>query len=117
MDAKWRKICSEVWKLVWSNPDAWIFHNPVIESPDIPHESKVLYQRVITDPMDLRTVKRNLAVFESPGEFETEICKIFRNCEKFNKPGQDAFEMGKDVERDFRIKWEMEGRRTQANRC
>jgi hypothetical protein len=117
LDAKWRKICSETLNAVHRNPDAWIFHTPVIESPELSHEAKVAYSSFITEPMDLRTVKRNIPAYQSPDEFEKDMLKIFSNCSKFNKPGQDAFEMGRDLCNLFMCKWERDGRKLNAKTC
>jgi hypothetical protein len=39
---------------------------------------------------------------------------VFRNCYTFNRPGQDAYEMGRDVENYFLSKWEFERRKEIA---
>ena len=104
-DSKWRKLCMEILSSVWKNPDAWIFHQPVIESPELSHEAKIAYTQFIERPMDLRTIKQNIANYESPAEFETDMMLVFANCARFNKPGQDAYEMGRDVEKFFTSKW------------
>lgn len=114
LDAKWRKICADTLGLVHKNRDSWIFHSPVVESPEIPHQAKVAYLNLIPEPMDLRTVKKNVPAFNSPLEFETDMSLVFRNCMTFNKPGQDAYEMGKDVENFFLSKWQLERRREMA---
>ena len=113
-DAKWRKICLETLSLVWKAPDAWIFQAPVVESPELPHEHKLAYLAQIPEPMDLRTIKKNVPAMVSPAEFEADMLLMFRNCLTFNKPGQDAFEMGRDLEAFFLAKWEFEQRRTTA---
>ena len=114
LDAKWRKICADTLGVVHKNRDSWIFHFPVVESSEIPHEAKVAYLNLISEPMDLRTVKKNVPAFNSPLEFETDMSLVFRNCMSFNKPGQDAYEMGKDVENFFLSKWQLERRREMA---
>ena len=114
VDAKWRKLCTETLAAVSKNRDAWIFQNPVIESPELSHEDKVAYSALIPEPMDFRTIRKNIASFESPLEFEYDMTLVFRNCMTFNKPGQDAFEMGKDVESFFLAKWQLERRREMA---
>ena len=105
-DTKWRKLCLDVLSAVWKNPDAWIFHQPVIESPELPHEAKIAYTQFIEKPMDLRTIKQNIPNYESPAEFESDMMLVFSNCARFNKPGQDAYEMGRDVEKFFTNKWQ-----------
>lgn len=114
LDARWRKICSETLSLVTKNKDAWIFKDPVIESPELTHEAKIAYSALIPDPMDFRTIRKNIAAFSSPLEFETDMMLVFSNCAVFNKPGQDAFEMGKDVEHVFLTRWQLERRKDIA---
>ena len=114
LDARWRKICSETLTLVGKNKDAWIFKDPVIESPELSHEAKVAYSSLITEPMDFRTIRKNIPAMTSPAEFEKDMLQVFRNCATFNKPGQDAFEMGKDVEHVFLSKWQFERRKDIA---
>ena len=114
LDARWRKICAETLTLVCRNKDAWIFKDPVIESPELSHEAKVAYSSIIPNPMDFATIRKNMAALESPAEFESDMLLVFRNCATFNKPGQDAFEMGRDVENVFLAKWELERRKEIA---
>lgn len=114
LDARWRKICAETLSLVSRNKDAWIFKDPVIESHELTHEAKVAYSSIIVNPMDFATIRKNIAAIESPGEFEADMLLVFRNCATFNKPGQDAFEMGRDVENVFLAKWELERRKEIA---
>lgn len=113
-DAKWRKICTETLNLVSKFPDAWIFQSPVVESAELGHDAKLAYMSVISVPMDLRTIKRNIPALESPMEFEADMLTIFANCRTFNQPHQDAYEMGKDVEIFFLSKWELELRKQRA---
>jgi hypothetical protein len=114
LDTKWRKLCSETLSAVWKIRDAWIFHDPVVESPELTHEAKVAYITVVKEPMDFRTIRKNIPAFESPYEFESDMSLVFQNCTVFNKPGQDAYEMGKDVERFFLSKWQLDRRRDMA---
>jgi hypothetical protein len=115
LDARWRKICSETLTLVCRNKDAWIFKDPVIESKELSHDAKVAYSAMIPNPMDFGTIRKNMAAFESPTDFEADMLLVFRNCYTFNRPGQDAYEMGKDVENVFLSKWELERRKEIAN--
>ena len=104
-EGRWRRICSDVLNAVWKNPDAWIFHAPVTESPELTEEAKLAYTQCILQPMDLRTIRQNISTYASPAEFEANMALVFSNCTRFNKPGQDAYEMGKDVEKFFNTKW------------
>jgi outer membrane biosynthesis protein TonB len=110
----WRRVCLDTLNLVSRNKDAWIFHNPVIESPDLSHEDKLAYVRIIPEPMDFRTIKKNIPYFSSPYEFEKDMQLVFDNCMRFNRPGQDAYEMGKDVMNYFKSKWNDTDRRVNA---
>ena len=64
--------------------------------------------------MDFSTIRKNLVAFDSPAEFEADMLQVFRNCYSFNRPGQDAYEMGRDVENVFLAKWELERRKEIA---
>ena len=114
LDARWRKVCSETLTFVARNRDAWIFKEPVIESNELSHEAKVAYSLAIPEPMDFRTIRKNFSSFSSPMDFERDMLLVFKNCATFNKPGQDAFEMGKDVENVFLTRWEFERRKEIA---
>ena len=114
LDSRWRKVCSETLSLVCRNKDAWIFKDPVIESRELSHDAKVAYSAIIPNPMDFSTIRKNLVAFDSPAEFEADMLQVFRNCYSFNRPGQDAYEMGRDVENVFLAKWELERRKEIA---
>ena len=58
------------------------------------------YFDVITDPMDLSTVKKKLdqSEYETCEEFEADVRLIFDNCFQFNPPGSDVFLMAQRSE-------------------
>jgi bromodomain-containing factor 1 len=81
----------------------WPFQTPV--DPDalgIPH-----YREVITNPMDLSTMRKKLDVNEytAAEEFEADFRLMINNCYTFNPEGTDIYLMGKQLELFFDQKW------------
>jgi bromodomain-containing factor 1 len=68
----------------------------------IPH-----YTEVITNPMDLSTVRRkvDLGEYEALDEFEADVRLMFSNCYTFNPPGSEVFSLGTQLEAAFNTKW------------
>nr|CAG8621946.1 9526_t:CDS:2 [Entrophospora candida] len=82
---------------------AYPFYEPVdAEKLGIPE-----YPNIIKNPMDLSTIYNKLEKEEytSAEEFEADIRLMFDNCYKFNAPGTDVYNMGKQLEKVFDKKW------------
>ena len=61
------------------------------------------YHTIITEPMDLGTVKSKLdqGKYSSPDEFADDIGLMFNNCYKYNAAGDDVVECGKKLQEIF----------------
>ncbi|KAL1197983.1 Transcription factor GTE8 [Cardamine amara subsp. amara] len=65
------------------------------------------YLTIIKHPMDLGTVKKNLAsgVYSSPHEFATDVRLTFTNAMTYNPPGHDVHIMGDILSKLFEARW------------
>ena len=66
------------------------------------------YFQIIKKPMDLSTVQAKLDAneYEKAKDFEEDVRLIFKNCFKFNKPGEIVYKSGQELEKLFNEKWE-----------
>jgi hypothetical protein len=94
-DVAAKKLLSKLWKA----NSAWIFHEPVdLEKLNIPD-----YYEVVTEPMDLGTVKNklNMNKYKNVQEFIDDINLIFLNCIKYNGEDSSVGKMCKNVREEF----------------
>jgi hypothetical protein len=90
-----KKLLSKLWKA----NSAWIFYDPVdpekLEIPD--------YYDVVTEPMDLGTIKNKLHSnrYRNIQEFIDDINLIFNNCIKYNGEDSSVGKMCKVVRDEF----------------
>jgi bromodomain-containing factor 1 len=65
------------------------------------------YHSVVKKPMDLDTVQSKLKTgqYENAKEFETDVRLIFKNCFRFNIPGDPTYICGQRAEEIFNQKW------------
>ncbi|KAJ5783393.1 uncharacterized protein N7518_009070 [Penicillium psychrosexuale] len=65
------------------------------------------YHSVIKKPMDLSTAQSKLKTgqYENAREFENDVRLIFKNCYRFNIPGDPTFVCGQRAEEIFNAKW------------
>jgi len=79
--------------------NAWPFYTPV----DVKGLGLHDYFDIVTRPMDLSLVQRNLdaALYRSPAEFAADVRLIFTNCYKYNPAGTDVVEMAKRLQEVF----------------
>ncbi|RMJ28118.1 transcription, partial [Aspergillus sp. HF37] len=65
------------------------------------------YHSVIKTPMDLSTMQSKLRTgqYEHAKEFETDMRQMFKNCFKFNIPGDPTYAAGQRLEEVFNNKW------------
>ncbi|KAL2001485.1 hypothetical protein VTN02DRAFT_1686 [Thermoascus thermophilus] len=70
------------------------------------------YHSIIKRPMDLSTVQSKLKTgqYENSKDFEVDMRQIFKNCFKFNIPGDPTFTAGKKLEEVFEAKWAQKAR-------
>lgn len=65
------------------------------------------YFTIIKRPMDLGTIMAKLKNYDyqSAKEFQGDVKQVFKNCYKFNGPGQPVYEQGQELEHIFRSLW------------
>ncbi|KAF7588070.1 hypothetical protein BBP40_006208 [Aspergillus hancockii] len=75
------------------------------------------YHSIIKKPMDLATVQSKLKTgqYENAKEFEMDIRLIFKNCFKFNIPGDPTYLAGQKFEEIFSSKWAQKTRYLEAH--
>ncbi|XP_019423370.1 PREDICTED: transcription factor GTE7-like isoform X1 [Lupinus angustifolius] len=83
------KNCSQVLQKLMRHKFGWIFNVPV----DVVGLGLHDYYDIIKKPMDLGTVKLNLAknVYSSPSEFAADVRLTFNNALKYNPKGHDVY--------------------------
>ncbi|XP_010425469.1 PREDICTED: transcription factor GTE8 [Camelina sativa] len=97
------KQCDTLLKKLWSHPHSWVFQAPVdVVKLNIPD-----YLTIIEHPMDLGTVKKNLAsgLYSSPHEFAADVRLTFTNAMTYNPPGHDVHIMGDILSKLFEARW------------
>ncbi|KAF7203860.1 transcript variant X2, partial [Nothobranchius furzeri] len=88
-----------VMKALWNHQYSWPFHHPVdavsLGLPD--------YYTIITNPMDLSTIKKRLQnrYYWEAMECITDFSTMFTNCYTYNKPGNDIIIMAQTLEKFF----------------
>ncbi|KAJ9353919.1 putative transcription regulator BDF1 [Paecilomyces variotii] len=75
------------------------------------------YHNIIKRPMDLSTVQAKLKAgqYENSKEFEIDIRQIFKNCFKFNIPGDPTYIAGQKLQEVFDAKWAQKARWIEAH--
>ncbi|KGO52553.1 Bromodomain [Penicillium expansum] len=65
------------------------------------------YHSVIKKPMDLSTAQSKLKTgqYENAKEFENDVRLVFKNCYRFNIPGDPTYICGQRAEEIFNAKW------------
>ncbi|KAI8098960.1 Bromodomain-containing protein [Halteromyces radiatus] len=65
------------------------------------------YHTIITHPMDISTIERQLneGEYDSPESFESDVRLMFNNCYRYNPPALPVHKMAKDLEKVFDEKW------------
>lgn len=53
------------------------------------------YRNYVKNPMDLETIDNKLdeGEYDDPGEFASDMRLMFKNCHKYNNPGDDVVVM------------------------
>ncbi|OAX78082.1 hypothetical protein ACJ72_07613 [Emergomyces africanus] len=75
------------------------------------------YHSIIKKPMDLQTVQTKLQTgqYENAKEMESDVRLMFKNCYKFNIPGDPTYQAGKSLEEVFDTKWSQKRRWIEAH--
>ncbi len=96
------KFCSSVLRELMHKKYA-AFNFPFLVPVDpirlgIPH-----YTQIIKHPMDMSTVRRKLDTnqYENADDFESDVRLMLNNCFTFNRPGDEVYEMGRQLEAIF----------------
>jgi hypothetical protein len=105
----WRWFMRKMHSMVMGAKDSsgnslsWIFEKPVHKYPE---NTSILkeYYAIITSPMDLGTIRSNLKTYSNPQQFKNDMDLVFDNCLKYNKVGQDSYEMGFELKKFFEEK-------------
>lgn len=65
------------------------------------------YNKVIKNPMDLATAQQKLKAgsYDNAKDFEHDVRMIFKNCFRFNIPGDPTYICGQRAEEIFNQKW------------
>ncbi|XP_048595247.1 transcription factor GTE8-like isoform X2 [Brassica napus] len=102
-DTALMKQCDTLLKKLWSHPHSWVFQAPV----DVVKLNLPDYLTIIKHPMDLGTVKKNLAsgLYSSPHEFAADVRLTFTNAMTYNPPGHDVHIMADILSKLFESRW------------
>ncbi|CAN6969914.1 unnamed protein product [Brassica rapa subsp. trilocularis] len=102
-DTALMKQCDTLLKKLWSHPHSWVFQAPV----DVVKLNLPDYLTIIKHPMDLGTVKKNLAssVYSTPHEFASDVRLTFANAMTYNPPGHDVHIMADILSKLFESRW------------
>ncbi|XP_022978679.1 transcription factor GTE10-like isoform X2 [Cucurbita maxima] len=105
LDRSTTQQCSSILKSLMSHPFGWVFNQPVdpvaLQIPD--------YFSIITDPMDLGTVKSKLErnMYRASEEFAADIRLTFSNAMLYNPPGNHVHKIAKELHEVFEKKWKL----------
>lgn len=74
------------------------------------------YHTIVTDPIDLGTIKARLETGEyaDRDEFAAEVRRVWDNCYKYNAPGTDVHRMATELSRAFEAKFKEVGTVVEA---
>ncbi|XP_028791997.1 transcription factor GTE12 [Neltuma alba] len=103
MERKASLQCATILKSLTSHPYSWVFSKPVdpvaLNIPD--------YFSVISEPMDLGTIKSKLEknLYAGAEEFAADVRLTFSNAMRYNPPGNDVHLMAKELNRSFERRW------------
>eukprot|EP00095_Tigriopus_kingsejongensis_P011462 maker-scaffold1042_size67897-snap-gene-0.10 protein:Tk11462 transcript:maker-scaffold1042_size67897-snap-gene-0.10-mRNA-1 annotation:"low quality protein: bromodomain-containing protein 2-like" len=102
------KYCNEILRELFSKKHsayAWPFYKPVDAQQLGLHD----YHNIITEPMDLGTVKQKMdnRDYSEPEEFAHDVRQIFKNCYTYNPETHDVVAMAKKLEQVFEDKFKL----------
>ena len=75
------------------------------------------YHTIVTDPIDLGTIKKRLesGEYADPDEFAAEVRRVWDNCYRYNAAGTDVHRMAVELSRTFETKFTDVGRVVEAD--
>ena len=93
------KLLAKIFEIMEKDPLAFDFLEPV----DYIALNILDYPKIITNPMDLGTVKKNLLEYKYSNikDFLEDINLIWKNCRTYNLPGSDIVKMANHCEKIF----------------
>lgn len=109
MDRKLSVQCTTILKSLMSHPYSWVFSKPVdpvaLNIPD--------YFTIISEPMDLGTIKTKLEkkMYYGIEEFAADVWLTFSNAMTYNPPSNDVHLMAKELNKIFERKWKDLGKK------
>ncbi len=94
------KKLEKIFDIIEKDGQAYDFLNPV----DYVALNILDYPKIITHPMDLGTVKKNLlnGEYKLFQDFMSDINLIWRNCRTYNLPGSDIVKMANHCDKKFK---------------
>ncbi|XP_060967667.1 transcription factor GTE3, chloroplastic-like [Cannabis sativa] len=89
------KNCNLILSNLIKHKHAWVFNKPVDALAEGLHD----YHDIIKLPMDLGTVKSNLAknLYTSPVDFASDVRLTFHNAMTYNPKGHDIYAMAEQL--------------------
>ena len=103
IDQKGSLHCATILKSLTSHRYSWVFSKPVdpvaLNIPD--------YFTIISEPMDLGTIKSKLEknIYSGIEEFAADVRLTFSNAMTYNPPNNDVHLMAKELNKIFERKW------------
>ncbi|UJR10106.1 hypothetical protein I4U23_014328 [Adineta vaga] len=85
-----KKICEKLVLQMYTHPSSGPFHHPV------PADC-IGYHKIITRPMDLRTIKEKISSYTNMDEFLADVHLMFQNCSTFNRPESEIGKSGRTL--------------------
>ncbi|CAF1467005.1 unnamed protein product [Rotaria magnacalcarata] len=89
-----KQICEKLILHMYTHSSSVPFHHPV------PADC-IGYHKVITRPMDLRTIKGKLNSYANISEFLADVRLMFHNCSTFNRPESEIGKSGRTLSKAF----------------
>ncbi|EEP80293.1 predicted protein [Uncinocarpus reesii 1704] len=110
------KFCEEVMDDL-HKPKNYNLASPFYQPVDPVALNIPTYHNIIKKPMDLSTIRTKLQTgqYENSKEMENDVRLMFRNCYKFNIPGDPTYNAGKKLEEIFDSKWAQKARWLEAH--
>ena len=110
------KFCEKVWNEI-AKPRYARLAYPFMVPVDPVALNIPSYHSIIKKPMDFGTIKTKLdnGEYENAKEFEADAKQVFQNCYKFNRPGDDIYKIGQELESIFDSEWARKRNWIEAN--
>jgi len=89
-----KQICEKLILQMYTHPLSVPFHQPV------PADC-IGYHKIITRPMDLRTIKEKINSYANINEFLSDVRLMFQNCSTFNRPESEIGKSGRALHKSF----------------